>query len=348
MILLQLINDHSNLKDKLKSIYESQEVKSEIYHLQQEYLHFYMVKVTEKNCDMWNEYAVNQRQNSKNYYTTHTGIQKADIGITGFLPSLRYHDQYLTETYVAFVANKIWQDHNKIDQESIEMFVSMMTSKNAHFTGHVGIARAASYNGEFHKNLSTNLHSFIAKATLEHHLDKEYMITVPASHMRTILIKSFEDNSKIFIGDNNIQYSEEPLESLINTHEAMVIAGYNKSNRMSLEYNLHLLSIHLLKQQALLEQENTKMPLEVKEGNGYKKYESFKLSAQNGIILNDLTAKDMEGEYAWFFKSPYLFHNSSTQEPIITCDLKTLADFLPASTELEYQSSVELIGDTAC
>lgn len=39
---------HSNLKDKLKSIYESQEVKSEIYHLQQEDLHFYMAKVTEK------------------------------------------------------------------------------------------------------------------------------------------------------------------------------------------------------------------------------------------------------------------------------------------------------------
>ncbi|MFU7503082.1 hypothetical protein [Candidatus Tisiphia endosymbiont of Melanophora roralis] len=165
------------------------------------------------------------------------------------------------------------------------------------------------------------------------------MITVPASHMRAILIKSFEDNgknSKIFIGDNNTQYSEEPLESLINTHEAMVIAGYNKTDRMSFEYNQNLLSIHLSKQQALLEQENTKMPLEVKEGSGYKNYESFKLSAQNGIILNDLTAKDMEGEYAWFFKSPYLFHNSSTQEPTITCDLKTLADFLPASTELEY------------
>ncbi|WP_341757729.1 hypothetical protein [Candidatus Tisiphia endosymbiont of Ditula angustiorana] len=227
----------------------------------------------------------------------------------------------------------------------------MMTSKNAHFTGHIGIARAASYKGEFHKNLSTNLHSFIAKATLEHHPDKEYMITVPASHMRTILIKSFEDNgknSKIFIEDNNTQYSKEPLESLINNHEKMVAGGYHKSVRTILEYNLHLLSIHLLKQQALLEQENTKMPLEVKEGNGYKNYESFKLSAQNGIILNDLTAKDMEKEYAWFFKSPYLFRNSSTQEPTITCDLKTLADFLPASTELEYQSLVELIGDTAC
>jgi hypothetical protein len=225
------------------------------------------------------------------------------------------------------------------------MFVSMMTSKNAHFTGHVGIARAPAYKGEFHKNLSTNLHSFIAKATLEHHLDKEYMITVPASHMRAILIKSFEDNgknSKIFIGDNNTQYSEEPLESLINTHEAMVIAGLNTTDRMRYAYDKNLLSIHLSKQQALLEKENTKMPLEVKKGNGYKKYESFKLSAQNGIILNDLTAKDMKGEYAW------LFRNSSTQEPTITCDLKTLADFLPTSTELEYQSSVELIGDTAC
>lgn len=270
------------------------------------------------------------------------------------MPSLHYHDQDLTETYVAFVANKIWQDHNNIDQESIEMFVSMMTSKNAHFTGHVGIARAASYKGEFHKNLSTNLHSFIAKATLEHHPDKEYMITVPASHMRTILIKSFEDhgkNSKIFIGDNNTQYSEESLESLINTHEAIVIAGYNKTDRMSFEYNQNLLSVHLSKQQALLKKENTKMPLEVKESNGYKNYESFKLLAQNDIILNDLTAKDMEKEYAWFFKSPWLFKNSSPQKPTITCDLKTLADFLPTSTELEYQSNVECIGlggDTAC
>lgn len=232
-----------------------------------------------------------------------------------------------------------------------QLFVSMMTSKNAHFTGHVGIARAASYKGEFHKNLSTNLHSFIAKATLEHHPDKEYMITVPASHMRTILIKSFEDNgknSKIFIGDNYTEYSKKPLESLINTHEAMVAAGYNKTDRMRYEYDQNLLSVHLSKQQALLEQENTKMPLEVKKGNGYKNYESFKLSAQNDIILNDLTAKDMEKEYAWFFKSPYLFRNSSTQEPTITCDLKTLADVLPTSTELEYQSNVELIDDTTC
>lgn len=60
-------------------------------------------------------------------------ITRGKIRNLPFTTSLRYHDQDLTETYVAFVANKISKDHNKIDQESIEMFMSMMTSNTNYF-----------------------------------------------------------------------------------------------------------------------------------------------------------------------------------------------------------------------
>lgn len=330
---------YSILVDKFKELYAMQTVHSEIYHLAQEPdLHFYMVKVTGKNADMWYKYVKNEGSILP---------MNRQAGIKGFIPSLHYHDQDLTETYVAFVSNSTCSDYNIIDKESIEMFVTMMTSENAHFTSHIGISRSESYQGQFHKNLAVQLHSFIAKATLMLHGNKEYMITVPAANMREILIKSFADNdknSKIFIGDNYTKYSEESLESLMNTHEAMVAAKYNENSRMRFEYEQNIISIQLLKQKELLDKKETEMPIIVEKTAG-RDSKLFILSAQNGAILNNLTATDITGEYAWFFKNPYLIRGSFGPDPLVTCELDTLSNLYQANSPIEYQEKMEMIGD---
>ena len=180
---------YSYVSHILRKIYTEQTVKSEIYHLNiDDILYFYMVKVTGKNAYMWKEYALKQRELSEKYIGEDYSIKKSDFGIKGFLPSIYYHDQDVTETWVAFVSNKFWENYNQIDYSSIEMFISMMTSKNARFTGHVGITRAVSYTGQKHQELSCYLHAFLAQVTLIHYMgEKKYMINVPAARMREIL-----------------------------------------------------------------------------------------------------------------------------------------------------------------
>lgn len=135
-----------NLNPIFTKLYKAQEVKSEIYHYkQQDDLHFYVVKVNGANKKAWNEFLSEQSNFASFYRGNDPVIKNASMGLKAFRSSIDLFDEDLTEVYVAFASNKIWDQKNNIDTSSIEMFITMDTSENAKFISHVGISRAPIY-----------------------------------------------------------------------------------------------------------------------------------------------------------------------------------------------------------
>lgn len=176
--------------------------KSEFYHLksqEQEDLHFYMVKVDESNANFWRKFANAQQ---KNY------------GWIGFKPSydigLRYKD---AESWVSFATNKELQNPDlptKQDQAAMEMLVTTLTSEHTPFTTHMGISTSSLYQGKRHKKLSMPLHGFTAKAIMQDHHGKYYMITAPTDNMAKIM-RQTAPKGKIFTGASNSDNDTNPV-----------------------------------------------------------------------------------------------------------------------------------------
>ena len=345
-----------NFTRGLKNLYAMEKIKAELYYVKQEEdLYFYMVKVTGKNANMWKEYALKQRDLAEKYQGADIAIKKADKGIKGFLPSLDCHDQNLTETWVAFVSNKPWIDKSKVDYTAVEMFVSMMTSEHAHFTGHIGITRAISYEGIKHGDLACSLHSFIAQATLQGYKNKEYMINVPASRMREILIKKITNNGKIsdifigdhisdiYLGDTLIEYKSKSLDTLLKNREKMKVSCYDKFDHMLSSYEENELSISLLLQKKYLEEGKIFIPLKIQKEPGSNKFLSFTLFSKNKKILNDLRPQEMSGEFAWFFETPWFIRN--LRQPLLTVNLESLAGLGGFNNLIKYEAMTEIIGN---
>ena len=347
---------YSYLVENLKDLYNKRKINSELYYLKQaEDFYFYMVKITGKNAHIWKEYALKQREIAENYQGNDIATKKADKGIKGFLPSLDCHDQNFTETWVAFVSNKLWLNKNKIDYSAIEMFVSMMTSKHAFFTGHVGITRSVSYNGVKNEDLACSLHSFIAQVTLKRYKhNKEYMINVPASRMREILIKRFTSKGKasdIFIGDNGsdiylgdklIQYDRSNLSSLLKKRDNIKLKGYDKTDHMLTDYEENELSISLLLQKKSLE-EGSYIPLKIHKQPDNNTILSFVLFSKSGKKLNDLTPQEMSGEFAWFFETPWFIRN--LRQPLLTANLQSMANLIIFNNSIKHIVTPEVIGN---
>ncbi|MCC8483334.1 MAG: hypothetical protein LN561_02045, partial [Rickettsia endosymbiont of Labidopullus appendiculatus] len=344
--------EYSCIQKQLTNSYEKQEITSEYYHLQQEGLHFYLVKVTGKNAEMWQKYASYQKNG-----ILKNGIKLSD-GIAGFLSSIDYHDQ--NDVWVALVSDKPLSNLNNImdDRWSIEMFVTMMTSEDAHFTSHAGITRASYYIGEYHKNLACKLHSFIATITLQHYgkcedilntVNKDYMITVPITAMRTILIKAFKDvgqEANIFIGDNTTECSNKTLQVLTKKIESMKSVGHDKSERTIGEYNEAQLALDIKQQQETLKKEGVSVPIEVTKGEGYNECLNWILRSKAGEVLDNFKPQDMKGKQACFFEHQWLWKNNSHKVPAVTCNLEALVDMGHFNTPFEHEYTVETIGDS--
>ena len=336
---------YSYISDILRKTYTEQTVKSEVYHLNvDDILYFYMVKVTGKNAHMWKEYALKQRELSEKYIGEDYSIKKTDFGIKGFLPSIYYHDQDMTETWVAFVSNKSWENHNQLDYSSIEMFISMMTSKNARFTGHVGITRAVSYKGQKHQGLSCYLHGFLAQVTLIHYMgEKKYMINVPAARMREILLQKILEKEKIsdvYIGDDHLEYPTEDLSHLIEKRKQMKLDKWDKSDIHFRTFEQNELFISLIQQKTALDSGVLTIPIR-SEKISPNNYLLFKILDKEGRIINSLSPADMCGEFAWFFESPWFVKNS--RHPLLTFDIQSLADLLNFGSRIEYKGVIEYI-----
>jgi|GEM_PF-6181296 len=341
-----LDKEYSTIQTELRNLYGQQEIKSEIHHLKKtEDLHFYMVKITGKNAQEWASFSKEQMKS-----VNKKGIKDIKIGLNAFIPSLAYHDQDLTDTYVAFIANKPLDKTNMPNSSSIEMIVTMMTSEHAYFTSHAGIARTATYEGVKHKNISTQLHSFIAACTQDIYREKkEYMITPPAEVMRDIIIHAFSKNNaseKIFIGHQDTPVSDKSIDVLklwvdyykdIKDEKTQngTFRDYDEEN-----YFNALLELNLSKQKELWQ--GKKAPIKLVKS---KEESAVIIYGKKGEILNNISSNEMEGEFAWFCKSPYLLPNQHSTEPLITCDLNTLARLETPSGVIEHSICIENIGD---
>ncbi|MGX6960300.1 MAG: LYR motif-containing protein [Rickettsia endosymbiont of Pentastiridius leporinus] len=344
---------YSDLQSIFKKLQNTQiqEVKSEIHHYKQEDdLHFYMVKVNGANISAWQDFLNKQSNLQKSYKGNDPVIKNFDMGKHAFSSSLNYYDQDLTDVYAAFVSNKIWQKDNSFDPLSIEMFITMLTSQNASFISHSGIARAPIYTLKStpkHPNLAVKLHSFIAACAKDIYSNKkEYMITVPVIEMTQIILKEYEKKGvldKIYIGHQDIEISLIPLKDLkLYSEEAEKTYKTDPTVIKTMAYDRYceLFLNYILKSQ----QENLgnkQIPIKLINDNGKT---LLNLYDKNGSILHKLTAEQMEGEFAWFCAHPYLFKHYPHSGPFVTCDLQTLAALDPNPIEHEYYS--EIIGNT--
>lgn len=72
----------------------------------------------------------------------------------------------------------------------------------------------------------------------------------------------------------------------------------------------------------------------------------FSLYDKNGNILHELTSAQMEGEFAWFCKQPYLlFRGQGKGAPFVICHLETLATLDPKPNSIEHEYYSEIIGN---
>jgi hypothetical protein len=70
---------------------------------------------------------------------------------------------------------------------------------------------------------------------------------------------------------------------------------------------------------------------------------SFILFSKNGKKLNDLTQKEMSGEFAWFFETPWFVQN--LRQPLLTINLQSLAELVHFNNPIEHKVTTEIIGN---
>lgn len=332
----------------LKSLYRKQLVKSDFYHLHEEdSLHFYMVRVNAGNVQLWSNY-LNFQDTSENHAVAESiAVKKAGIGIRAARTCLKYYDSDNAEVWVGFAADKICNP-NRIDPDNIEMFVTMTTSEHAPFTMHMGIARAPSYKGIKHPELSMKLHSFIAQATLENPSDKYYMITRPVSIMRNIFVDACKDSTNpflLYIGNgNNIEYPKKSWAELQDAYTQMKKKGYDKMHNMSDQVFTARLNIDLKLQEENLAKGVIFIPIYM-EYDDTGKVKSFLLTRDDGTVLCNLSESDINGEFMWLFDNIWFNYDESL--PIVTTELKGLSELFTFTGPMEYIDNQQTIGDIA-
>lgn len=256
---------------------------------------------------------------------------------------MEYHDWKQTNVWVGFATDQPWINKDNLPIESIEIFVSMLTSLDSCFTGHMGIGRSLTYNGEKHKNISMKLHSFVALASLKIYPDKVYMLTVAASRMREIMVKNFINAgmaADLFIGDGNdkicLRETAVPqLDSLIILlfkRLKMRLRGYKKLVNHLDEYELNELAI------ACKVVNNARTALArfpsvtAKIAPDSVSYKSFNIYDLNGEVIQTIYPDVMKGSMAWFFESRYFVVNK--RQPLLCVDLKSLSRIISWSGRL--------------
>lgn len=109
-------------------------------------------------------------------------------------------------------------------------------------------------------------------------------------------------------------------------------------------FNKTSLALAIKQQHENFKKAGITVPIKVtKREEGSKECLNWVLQNKEGKMLHNLNPQDMEEEYAWFFKSPWLWNNSKIH--IVTCDIKTLANLVYFNLPFEHEYQVETIGD---
>ena len=244
---------------------------------------FFMEKLNDDNFQFWKNY--NKYQDIA---TSRSGAKdslgnkiEASAGVSSFKEVLNLYKNYETgekniinyDIWIAYITSRkhiktnefrqLTVDFSKIDTKNgkgmykpyddIEMTVTMCVDNISPITTHMGISKNFLYFGwyydfKIHKNLSSYLHSFIAKVSNSIYPEnkKLYMVTNPVVPMRNILDKSLteyakKDNidlNKVIIIGNNRQRNKLKLGK--QKHNSNNNSKDNQYNYKKEEYETYL------------------------------------------------------------------------------------------------------------
>lgn len=337
----EILQEISNLRAQYK-------VEPDTYHYESASdLHFYMTKVTDDNVENWDKYAAQEDDLSDNfrYNSSSCGLakSKAGVGICAFHNSLKYYDHFETETWVAYAANKNIENPSQPTSGAIEMFVTSSTSEHAVFMTNSGIARAPSYDGNTHSQLSMKVHGFAAKIMLKMHENLAYMINSPANTMLKIAVNSFKtkfgDSSSLYLGNGNKVVNEElsvlqdsyiEMKNYMDMHKYVGVRGESSK----------AVYFETYKKMILREQQDLEITPPVRitaNSENAAQYSSFQLFDKNQGQLCDLAPDDQHGEYAWFFDNRYASAGvQGLWGDLATFDINALSEFVEITGEVEH------------
>ena len=109
--------------------------------------------------------------------------------------------------------------------QNILMFVTITSSPSALITSHMGISKTAEaiINGNEHKGISMDIHSFGAQVMLLRNPNRRFMVNAPVAVMEKIIEKNLPKNA-VFIGERSetekmFSLKDATLETLLNSPE---------------------------------------------------------------------------------------------------------------------------------
>ena len=188
----------SNALSKDKEVHCIERIAEDLYQVKvEEDLFFVMEKVVDKNYKRWANLAdiwQNDVEIDENLWDS--------IGVDAFTSSILYSN--IADVWVAYASNKKVFQINDFNKNTVEMIMTVTTSKDIPFTTHMGISRSPYFianNLKQHRNISVRLHSFAAQVSLIIDSSKEFMITNPTKVMRKILAKSL--SKPLYRSDND-------------------------------------------------------------------------------------------------------------------------------------------------
>lgn len=298
-------------------------------------MYFHMVRLAGHRLERWRDFTIEQQRAADPYSGTDLSRTFADKGFKAFLSVLAYADAASTDIWVAHAADRPVIDLDETNRSSVEMFVTVTTSTSARFMGHMGIGRAMTYLGTRHPGLAPRLHGFAARVALMIAPSKFLMLTVPASRMREILLKSVVETlgfevaqigdgaRKVVLKGVEIDPDATTLDELLALQRVLLDCGADGDLARLEEFERNELAI-ALRRQSDSRLHTGHLPLVrasiLDDGTSYR---SFDLEDGRGNVVQRIEHDAMSKEYAWFFQSPYFVANP--RQPLLAVRLDALA-----------------------
>lgn len=303
-----------------------------------------MEKVNAQNIEYWKQY-INVQSNgrvvARNSQILGSDGKPIQKGSTG--DGSRHFKRVLNETPLA--QNEIWIAYishsknvpQKITYEdikgyspesldyhsgsdftkSIEMFVTITSSKHALITSHLGIAVSAENIASRQRRTSLDLHSFAAKVMLIRNPERKYMITAPVFAMGNIIAKALPDH--VYCGTREMRKRLQNVQGIgqneyaymMNSDETNTIRESLKKEVM-LRANKAVARDNEMLEKDLLEQKEDQIKNIIE---AYKSDPSVKcygeIDSHNKIVVSqekiELEVNRRLQEAYQIFKNPYVF-----------------------------------------
>ena len=163
-----------------------------------DYVYFVLEKLSAENIKFWDIYIKQQEKQTQNSgVLTDKGYIPIKDGTASFAHSLDLWASVESDIWIAYATTKDPRI-TEVDEDSIEMALTVFMNQTAPITTHIGICRNCEYFRSLkqpHIGLSMQLHSFAAMAAQEIYGEKSYMVTNPTPIMRRIMFIALKEAS---------------------------------------------------------------------------------------------------------------------------------------------------------